>query len=274
MSEAPNTPEGVTEDVSVADQVTDQTPAQGDEQLGDDAPAETAEDGSGEKPKPKKTVQDRIDELTRKQRDAEREAEFWRSKALQPQERQRDPEPQVDEDPEPSPYAYEHGENDVRFIRAQAAWEARQEVTRQFNERAQREAEQAERRRFNERAETFAGQTPDFYDVVGQNYERAASVMTEVMQHAARAADEAPALAYHMAKHPAEARRIAALNPYAQAVEIGKLAARLSAPAAPRPTPKTATDAPEPPPQARGAGGRFKVAPDTDDFSAFEQTYG
>ena len=273
MSEANTAPEGVTEDASVADQVTEQAPAQGDEQFGDDAPAETAE-GAGEKPKAKKTVQDRIDELTRKQRDAEREAEFWRAKATQPQERQRDPEPQVDEDPEPSPYAYEHGENDVRFIRAQAAWEARQEVTRQFNERAQREAEQAERRRFNERAETFAGQTPDFYDVVGHNYERAASVMTEVMQHAARAADEAPALAYHMAKHPAEARRIAALNPYAQAVEIGKLAARLSAPTASRPSPKTATDAPEPPPQARGTGGRFQVAPDTDDFATFEKTYG
>lgn len=275
MSEAHDgAPEGVTQDTTAADQVADQTLAQGDEQFGDDAPAETAEEGQAEAPKPKKSVQERIDEVTRARREAEREAEFWRAKALQAPERQPEPAQAVDEDPEPSPDLYEYGENDARFIRAHATWEARREVSRQFEERAARQAEEAERQKFNERAMAFADATPDFFDVVGQDFGRAAAVMTPVMQQAARTAEEAPAVAYHLAKHPAEARRIAALNPYAQAVEIGKLAARFGAQPAPRPTPQIATNAPEPPPQVRGPGGRFKPSPDTDDFAAFEKTYG
>jgi hypothetical protein len=60
-------------------------------------------------------------------------------------------------------------------------------------------------------------------------------------------------------------------QPDLQARELTLLETRLT-PAA-KPTPKTATDAPEPPPQARGAGGQFKVAADTDDFAAFEKQY-
>jgi hypothetical protein len=44
-------------------------------------------------PPKKKSAQDRIDELTRKWRDKERDAEFWRSKALQKEQEQKPPEP-------------------------------------------------------------------------------------------------------------------------------------------------------------------------------------
>lgn len=269
-------PEGVTQDTTAAEQVADQTLAQGDEQFGDDAPAET--EGQAPAPKPKKSVQERIDELTAARREAERDRDFYREQALRqtdaPTNAPRSQAEYVDEDPAPSPDEFEYGENDARFIRAHATWEARREVSRQFEERAARQAEEAERQRFNERAMSYADATPDFFDVVGQDFGRAAAVMTPVMQQAARTAEEAPAVAYHLAKHPAEARRIAALNPFAQAVEIGKLAARFGAQPASRPTPQHATNAPEPPPQVRGPGGRFKPSPDTDDFAAFEKTYG
>jgi hypothetical protein len=126
-----------------------------------------------------------------------------------------------------------------------------------------------------DKAKAVAEANPDFFEVVGEHLEKAAPILTEPMQLAISASDEAPAITYHLAKNPAEARRIAAMTPIAQAVEIGRLESRLAAPTpAPKPSPKTTTDAPEPPPTARGAGGRFVVPPDTNDFAAFQKQHG
>lgn len=267
----------VSEDTSAADQVTEETQAQGDEQSGDDAAAATDEGQA--QPKPKKSVQERIDELTAARREAERDRDFYREQALrnqptqqpQAQQRQQDPE----QDPEPDPSDYEHGELDARFIRDHATYHAR--LT--FREEMQREraAEEHARARadLQRRADELAAKHPDFHDVVGDNFAKVAPLLTEVMGTAMSNVPEGAELAYHFAKNPADARRIAALPPIAQAVELGKLVNRLAAPQqASRPPPKTATDAPDPIPQARGAGGRFTVAPDTDDFSAFEKQFG
>jgi hypothetical protein len=80
-----------------------------------------------------------------------------------------------------------------------------------------------------------------------------------------------PKLADHLGNNIRELNRISALPPLQQAREITKLEMKLADP--PAPIPKTATDAPEPAPTLRGAGGRFKVAPDTADFAAFEAQY-
>jgi hypothetical protein len=55
--------------------------------------------------------------------------------------------------------------------------------------------------------------------------------------------------------------------------ELTLLEARLTPATGSKVPPKTATDAPEPPPTARGSNGQFKVAGDTGDFAAFEKQY-
>jgi hypothetical protein len=104
---------------------------------------------------------------------------------------------------------------------------------------------------------------------VGRNYERAANLCTDAMREAIISSEDGPAVAYHLASNPDEARRIAALDPVSQIRALGRLEAKLSTPAAP--TAKTATDAPMPTTQVRGAGGRFGTSPDTQDFAAFEK---
>lgn len=260
----------VSEDTSAADQVADDTQAQGDEQFGDDAAAAEGE-GQGEQPKPRRSPQERIDELTRLRRDAEREAEYWKAKALQPSEaqpaREAQHQPQEASD-EPDPADYDHGENDLRYVRDLARWEARQEFKAMAEQERRQQRASSVRQNFETRkAELYPEGEP-------QGLQRFLSLPTlpEAVVEIVGESEIGPKIADHLGANPAELRRLEGMSPIQQARELTRLEARLSAP--PKPTPKTATDAPEPPPQARGTGGRFKVAPDTDDFAAFEKNYG
>jgi len=261
--------EAVTEDVAAIDpaaEVEAAAPAEeGDP--GDDAAAATDEPA----PKPRRSVQERIDEAVKAQREAERDREYWREQAL----RNQAPQPKAEtpsEDAEPDPSDYEHGELDVRFIRDHATFHAkrtfREETAKQTAER-----ERAERlTAFENTTKAAAEKHTDFFEVVGRDYGKAAALCTSAMQEAILSSDVGGELAYHLATNPGEARRIAALDPISQVRMLGRLEGQLSAPA--KTPPKTATDAPAPTPQVRGQGGRFTVPPDTDDFAAFEKQFG
>lgn len=260
--ETQGAPEGVTE--TAADQVADQTDAQVQEgEAGDDAAAEA---GEGEaQAKPKKTAQERIDELTRARREAEREAEHWRTLAMQTRQPEAKPEPPKG-DAEPDPSQYEYGESDLRYVKDLARYEARQEFRKQAEEEAAarhaRELEQGYAQRERAAAEK--------YDDFERTVYRSQWDCTPVMADAIKSSEAGPEVAYHLAKNPTEARRIAALSPIAQVRELTRLEVKLTA----QPQPRTTTSAPEPAPQARGAGGKFAVSPDTNDFAAFEKQYG
>jgi hypothetical protein len=242
----------------------------------DEAATEGVSDGE---PRRKQTAQERIDEMTRFRREAERDRDFWREQALKAQPQQQPPPAQAPQpsqgDEEPDPAAYTYGETDAAYIRDLARFEARQE----FHEAAQRaaQAEHATRvqAEFEANAAKVAEQHEDFFEVVGPDYSRAANLCSPDMAAAMLESEAGPALAYHLAKNPAEARRIAALPTHtAQIRELTKLETRLTAPPPAPPPPPPRSNAPPPPPTARGTGGRFRVAPDTDDFKAFQQQYG
>lgn len=270
MSEAPDgAATAAPEDTSAADQVTEQTQAQGDdEQPGDDAPAPETETPEQAR---KRTARERVEQAVARQREAEREAEFWKSKALQTtpaqpaQEAQHQPQGGSDE---PDPGDYEHGINDLNYVRDVARWEARQE----FRAEAERERQQQHVRSAQEKFHTRkAALFPEGEPEGLQRFlalEKLPGTVIEVVAES----DIGPKIADHLGANPAELRRLEGMSPIQQVRELTRLEMRLSEPA--KPTPKTATHAPDPPPQVRGAGGRFTVAPDTDDFTAFEKQYG
>lgn len=270
MTEVTEGAEAPAEDTSLAqDAGEDLNTAQEGQDTGDDGAAEQTE-GEGEQPpaKPKKSVQERIDEMTRARRDAEREAEYWRAKALErEQPRQQEQQAQPDPNAPPNPADFDYGDADPAYLAAVVDYKVDQKL-RAFQERAQAQAQaQTADQQFKAKEADYSKVKPDFQTVVYDSKWEC----TPVMADAIKQADGGPAVAYHLASNPAEARRIAALNPLAQALEIGRIEARLSTPAAPQP--KTVSEAPPPPNGVRGAGGRFKPAPDTDDFSAFEKAY-
>jgi hypothetical protein len=237
---------------------------EGEAQLGED-PAAAAEEGEGAPPKPKNSAQERIDELTRARREAERRAE----RAERELHQARNPQPAPQAPQEPNPANYQYGEADAGFIRDLAAFSARQAFAAEAERHSAQTQAQAVEKTWNDRQVTYATSKPDYFDVIEGEW--ACSVP---MADAIRTSDDGPAVAYHLASHPEEARRIAGLNPLAQIREIGRLEAKLAQPVTPSPPLKIASDAPAPAPTVRGQGGRFKVAPDTTDFAAFEKAYG
>jgi hypothetical protein len=196
----------------------------------------------------------RIDELTWKAAQAQRDAQYWREQAeAKAQEREQakvpaggDAEPQIDQ-----------FDNDAEYLRALARWEVRQErqqATEQEKQRQQQEQRRQAQQGFAARAAQFREQAPDFDQVlanpsVGQIPPHMADTIVE--------SELGPQLAYHLGKNPQEAQRIAALSPYAAARELGRLEAKLMA----SPARKQTT---APPPVKPVAGGTGDATPELD----------
>lgn len=276
-------PEAVVEDTAAALAAEfGQAPAVEDKPEGDEDPdGETPpepEAAEGEQPKPpKKTAKERIDELTWRLRETERREAALLDRFTAGQPPATAPQASAttaDDDPEPSPDEYVYGENDLAYVKDLARYEARQE----FKALQSQTARQTEAERIKsihaQREAAFKAKAPDFDEVVVAGGQQGKWVCTADMAEAIRTSEAGPEVAYHLAKNPDEAARIAALSQVAQIREIGKLEAKLAIPApAPAPAAKTITSAPEPAPALRGTSGQFKVGPDTSDFSAFEKAY-
>jgi hypothetical protein len=239
-----------------------------DETSGNDAPA-AAEPSEAEKPR-KKTAQERIDEITAQKHEAAREAEFWKAKALQtqsPQPAQEAPQHQPEGDGRP---AREDYQDDFEFIEALTDWKAVQAAKMLVMHQRQQEQVSSARSNFETRTKALF---PDG-ETAGLAAFRALPTLPQAVLEIVGESEIGPKIADHLGANPAEFARLETLSPIQQARELTRLETRLTTPAAAsKPPPKTATDAPEPPPQARGAGGQFKVAADTDDFAAFEKQY-
>ncbi len=238
-------PEIDVSDVPLPDEVPQQEASDAtDEPDGDHGEAEPPEKPGG--------VQLRIDELTRRLRDAEREAAYYRgiSAAKQPEQKQEAPAPA----PEPQMDDFE----DVgSYLKALAKWEANQIADERIS-RLNRENEEAERkaaadrqvREFRERTQSFLKDGKAKYgdfDVVMQSPDLPIS---PAMRDAMLVADNGVDVAYHLATNPDEARSIFDLQPFQQIQQIGILAHRLSTP-----QDQPSTSAPPPPRTLKGSGG-------------------
>lgn len=258
---------------------TEAPPAAEIEQEGADAGDEGGEGGEGEQPKPKAkpTFQERINEKTRLQREAEREAKYWRDVAEGRIDRDGKPIPSkevVEQDNAPNPDDYEYGETDPKYIEAVIDHRVNKGLDAVTKNLAQREADQAQARAWEAAQEAARAEFDDFDVVIAAKDEAGAIAWdcSPIMAQTIKSIPDGAKLAYQLAIDPAESKRIAALPEPLQLIEAGRLMARFDATkSVPAKQTKTATDAPKPPETvARGAGGRFTVAADTDDFAAFE----
>lgn len=205
---------------------------------GDEPPA-------SDEPKKAKGVQKRLDELVRQREEAERRAESERAEKLRLMtllEERLKPEPpakaEVSEPVRPNrgdfddPNAYDealisYAKQSAEFVADTRIREER-EATHQEQQRITFEREsEVVREAFAGRLETFKSKQPDFDEVIAA----AVSRVSMEMANAILESDVGPALQYHLAQHPEDAARIMALTPARQLREMGKLEAKLSAPA-------------------------------------------
>ena len=208
-------------------------------------PTDPAEEGDKQSPQDRDSqgryrnpVQPRIDELTRKARENEREAAYWRAQALANQA----PAPAAAKKPEAAEFA-DYGE----FVEALADWKAEQKVNAALD---QREAKSAEKQTVERRAATWEGRQTEARKQFA-DYDAVLSASdVPIAPHVGEALLESefgPQLARHLALNPAIADKLNAMAPMNAAREIGRLEASMEpqTAAAPQQTARL-TNAPPP----------------------------
>lgn len=209
---------------------------------GGEKPTGDANSGEHEQEQPKRKggFQRKIERL-------EQENEYWRTQALRTQSQPEAPKQEAS-DPEPDAEQYEKdGKSAREYMRDLAKWEARQAIKaereREAEERKQEAAKSAEQKRaeeFGKKIESARDKFDDYDDVV---FNKAVPI-TKPMSEALMESDLGAEIAYELAKDDGkEAQRISQLSPFKQAVEIGKIEARL---AHEQPSPATEEEKPEP----------------------------
>lgn len=221
---------------------TEEVDAEDGEQNESEQSAATETDDAKESQASKpRGVQKRLDELTRLRHEAQREAEHWREMAMrnQPKNQPRS-EPSIDIGEEPT---LENRDFDVeRYTKDWAKWDREREAKQAAQVKAQQAAAERQQK-FQQDAAAFAAQHPDFHQLVNSPYLR----ITDAMVEAITESDAPAAVAYHLAKNPQEAEKIAGLSAAGIGRAIAKIESQLSSEAPRQPTQKTVTNAPPPP---------------------------
>lgn len=208
-------------------------------------------------------LEKRLGKERRKREDLSRRLQVTEELALRsrPQEQ---PKPQADEGA-PKRESYHDYES---FLEAKAEWRADQAVEKRFKERTEKEATertQAERgkieKTFRERSQKAATEVEDFEDVLSASEAPMTPQMAEAIMHS----ELGPKLAYHLAKNPEEAERIAALPAARQATEIGRLETKIES----APPPKKPSNAPAPIAPVGGKDIKADAEPDPKDQKAW-----
>jgi hypothetical protein len=186
----------------------------------------------------KNPVQPRIDELTRKVRENERERDYWKARAeaaaAPPKEAPKKPTPDQFDD---------YG----AYVEALTDFKAEEKIntTLDAREKAAAEKKQAETRvtTWNERVIEARKSIPDYDAVMAASEVPIAEHVLDEL----RDSELGPQLAYHLDKNPDVAEKLNTMNPRKAAREIGRLEAQLLSTVTASPDPKVDAPPPEPP---------------------------
>jgi hypothetical protein len=282
-----------------------------------DSPATEDDEDEDEEPeveepkgKNRKSAQERINELTAKARQEERQkiaaeqreaALLKRLEQLEAAVNKRDekaePEGIRDQlaDGAPNPDAkdkdgnpiYELGEFDPKFIRdltkftIEQETKAAQEAARQeAQHRAMQEAKEELQTGWLEKLEAYEEEAPEVrQDITNlvDSFSGLDPAYGEYLASTIMASDVGPQLMHYLSQNIGEAQKIVASGPAAATLALGRLEARLIKTSTEEETSRNkrkVSEAPNPPEErARGIKGQFAVRPDTDDQSAFEREF-
>lgn len=225
-----------------------------------------AEAEEPKEPEIPKGVKRKIDKLTRKVNDTERERDYYKDLA---QRGQQTVQPaQVDEPAKAlADFGYDEGKY-AQYLVSQAEARAAKTVQQQIEQQRTREQRQQSQQAFEARAEAFAEEVEDYEEVVSNP----SLSITPAMAEAIMASEDGPAVAYYLGKNPGIAFSLSQLPPIQAAREIGRIEGKLAAERS-AVQKKTVTKTPEPPGKLDGtnSGASVKIdAPESDTLSDAE----
>lgn len=279
--------------------------AESDEADEDDEESEDAKKTHEQQKKQKpyhRTAKGRVEAALKAQRLAERETAIERASRLELEQRiakleqgltpERSDTKQED-DAAPKPEDFEYGELDVKYIKAVARHEIRQEMKAEqakTNKARQDDAAQREAVEVAEKVKTLEKVGTEKYDDFDEVVTQARQLpptdpdfwpCSETLGKLILGSDIGADVAYHLASNPKEARQVFGKSPMEQAAYFGRLEAKFASASAAKsketdpnkgknPATKT-TKAPRPPEhRPRGAGGNSPASASTTDFKQFE----
>jgi hypothetical protein len=203
-------------------------------------------------------VQKRINELTRKVHEAEREAKFWREQHAAKQGA-------TSSQDAPKPARTDFASED-EYLEAMTDWKVEQRFNAHKQQTAAERENEAQAKHQSTRIELYqqrvaesAESMPDFAEVVGASEVPTAEHVLESILDS----EYGPQLAYHLAKDPDAIQRLNDMSPLQAAREIGRLEAKFGKPQSEQQPPqKRTTNAPAPINPVRGGNGQFTKAPE------------
>jgi len=272
--EANNKAEEIDEENDAnGDDEVDEVDEEGDNDDEDEAEGSDEEEPEEAKNKSKKSVQSRINELTRERHEAERSRDYWRTKAL---EAQRSVNVGIRHE-EPDPSRYEYGEADPAYYRDLARHEAKIALDEERNARAQNDYSAALNGAFEATISKGRAVFADFDQKVLEGASNGSWDCSEELALQIIDSEKGEEIAYFLAMNPAEARRMSALPSRSLAREIGKLEFALEQPQSVKP--KVVSDLPPPPKRTskgslRGSGGFDPETASMEDFDKFYHKVG
>ena len=187
---------------------------------------------------PKDPVQKRIDELTKKRRDAERLADNEKTKRLELEQELEKLRNAQGQDGKPRP---EDFDTEAEFVEALTDWKLDQKAQKSTKEATEgKEKEEIEKtsEALDAKMERGRKKHADFDTLVLADNLKISPVMVDTILFS----DAAEDVLYYLGQHPDESAKIAAMPPLRVAHELGKIEARLNAP----PPRKKTTQAPDP----------------------------
>lgn len=266
----------MSEVVSAADDgasvapVENAAPEQQEQAQVQDSTTEHGDKPQDDKPRDEKgrfVPQERVNEITRARREAERreQAQAQRAESLERElEQYRKGSPQhqprsTEKAPALADFNYDMDEWS-RAMSEYAITQAESRVEQKISTRSQQERQQSVQKSFEERAAKYAAEHPDFDQAV-DDLGRTIRFSPEIVE-AIGMSDHGPAVVHYLAQHLDEADRIARLPAHIAAVQLGRIEAQVSTP-----KPKPVTKAPDPAPTL---GGGAAASKDPDRMTADE----
>lgn len=202
--------------------------------------------------RPKAGVQDRIDELTRARREAEREAEYWKVRAqgtgAQDSAKAADPN---------KPPVRTDFQNDEDYLDARADFKVEQKLAEREQKQNEVKAQESKAGSWQSKLELARAEIPDYDQVMngpGADMAVASHVAGLIMEH-----DDGAKITHHLASHPDELAKLNDMSPAKAAFELGRLATKFAAvsqetASSSKPAAERVSKAPAPAARAVGSG--------------------
>lgn len=209
----------------------------------------------------KRAKQDRIDKLTRRVTERDREIGYLRAqleasnKAAPPQATIQPAQAQRPQEPQLADFNYDQ----AAFDDARIEYRLNQKLA----ERDLQQRQQAQEREFKDRETAFTKRLAEFDKknpgVWQEQVTTAPITTTPPMLEAIFESDIGPELGVYLANHVDEANAIARMVPHRAAFEMGRLESKLKAQPAPVTPPRNITRAPAPPPVIQSGASPGKI---------------